>query len=118
MHTPGILRKAEDLIISGEQGKLGLCGFLSQTSPYLHILTQTQNLMPTWSQHLYFESPYKCGKKQHNLFGIMFPGSTEGNRDLSCTHRLAAILEIVVCLDAIVFHFLIRDCVPSDLFHT
>lgn len=47
MHTPDILRKAGDITISGEQGKLGLGWFLSQTSPYLHIHTQTYYLMPT-----------------------------------------------------------------------
>lgn len=102
MHTPDILKKAEDLTISGEQGKLGLRWFLSQTSPYFHTQTQTHNLMPTPSHHLYFESLYKRGENQHNLFGIMIPGSTEGNRDLSGTHRLAVILENVVCLDSIV----------------
>lgn len=36
MHSPGTLRKAEDIAISGEQGKIGLAWFLSQTSSHIH----------------------------------------------------------------------------------
>lgn len=121
MHTPDILRKAGDITISAEQGKLGLGWFLSQTSPHLHI-NRMHKQMPKCSHCLYFQNLYKCDENLHNFFGIITPGSTE-RKEILVAHTGKQLCYTVFPLDSSVQRFtslfkprsrIRRDCILND----